>query len=723
MKKIIWILRILFVVVMAALTAFVAMHQKPAQTNILKAILTNSQHDDNLIRLSNRQSGRINIIFEDDDAQRLGDNVRIFKDKLDKNVFRPSNVDVKKVLDTYMFFEHNLLSEHTHRLLKDKDFVTVKLQSYDRLYNPVGYNPVPVEYDPFLLFIDYLQGLGSESFSGQIEFDGKIYEIFSVKIRDDLALSPTLLNVEVKKLIDLKDSFANEKTKIYLSGAPVHTYYASSKSINEINIICILSSLFIIVLCRFYFKSFKILVPIFLSLALGMGCGYLVTSVFFDSIHILTFVFSTTLIGICVDYSLHYFAHNRDLKSIIKSLTESLLTTVCAFVVLFASGITLLKQISLFTISGLVTVYLFVVLFYPLICKKINFEHLQTISYPVLSAKVRYSIIVLCFFATVTGLFRVNFNDDIKDMYVPPKNLAAAEKLYNDLQGNNFNYSFILVKGRNNQELLEKEETIIDALKGKDFNAYSLSRFVPSIKRQKENQWLRKELYKKELNSYAYFLPESARNKLLHMKYPREFLTVEKLNLPILKEFFIDKNTTVIIINGNFDKRFLPSGVNAIDLKNDISHRVSVFRTTCIKLFAPAALILYLILCFIYSPKAAFKITLPSILGGLFSIALLGLFNQCVNLFHILAMFLIIGFSMDYSIFRFNGSKNTHLSNTESAVLISCATSVFSFFLLSMTSFKLISSLGFVLAFGLVSSYILSVLLISTTAEEQTDNM
>ena len=78
-----------------------------------------------------------------------------------------------------------------------------------------------------------------------------------------------------------------------------------------------------------------------------------------------------------------------------------------------------------------------------------------------------------------------------------------------------------------------------------------------------------------------------------------------------------------------------------------------------------------------------------------------------MNLFHIFAMFLILGFTLDYSIFRISG-----IEKSNDAVLISCLTTSFSFFLLIFTSFKLISSLGFVLSIGLMTSYLFSLILI-----------
>ena len=106
--------------------------------------------------------------------------------------------------------------------------------------------------------------------------------------------------------------------------------------------------------------------------------------------------------------------------------------------------------------------------------------------------------------------------------------------------------------------------------------------------------------------------------------------------------------------------------------------------------------VLFILLIFVFKFKKACKIILPPFLGTCFAIAVLSLFNQPLNMFNILAMFLIMGFSIDYSIFRASGDKNS-----KDAVLISFISSAMSFFLLSFTSFKLISSLGLVSRFSL----------------------
>ena len=715
--------RILFVAVIVLLSVFVFFNTKPTETNILKAVLTNSKTDTILVDLSKRQSNKINVVFESEDYEKLNDAFKNFFEKLDKNAFYTDNTDVVPMLETYKKYRSGLLSQHSASLIKTNQYETLKQEAYERLYNPMGLTLLPLDKDPYLLLTDYVMSFGSASGIQETEKDDKYYRLAQFNIKKELALSPTLLNERMKELAALKDAVSGEDVKIYIAGAPVHTYYASSKSMTEINLICVLSSLFIIFLCKFYFNSFKILIPIGASLALAMYTGYLTTSVFFDSIHILTFVFASTLIGICVDYCLHYFAHNRDLKLIMPSLTQSLLTTVCAFFVLLLSNIELLKQISTYTITGLVTVYLTVVLFYPLLCKNINLSYLREFKFRALGIKYRYLIVAAMVVIAAAGMFNLKFNDDIKDMYVPPRSLAMAEKLYAQLSQTDFNLNFIITTAPDKQKLLEKEENTGALLREKNIEYYALSRFVPSIKQQTENRKLVKKLYKNSLKPYASaFLPQKSIEALLKEQPPEEFLTLENSNFKMLKDFLYNDNTSVMVVNGEVKaiKQALEpenDSITVINLKNDISQKVGSCRKVCLVLFAPAILLLYVILAFIYRPVNAFKIILPSFLGAMFSIGLIGLSGKGLNLFHVLALFLIIGFTMDYSIFRFNGSNS---SNSKAAVLISCATSVFSFFLLSMTSFKLISSLGFILWVGLLSSYILSLLLISKDSAEQT---
>ena len=288
-------------------------------------------------------------------------------------------------------------------------------------------------------------------------------------------------------------------------------------------------------------------------------------------------------------------------------------------------------------------------------------------------------------------------------MYTPPKTLLNAEKLFTEIAGTSADTSIFVVKGNNLEELLQKEEEIADKLNGAEYQA--LSKYVPSEKRQKSNQILRKELYRTKLNDFAIFLPVQKRLQLISQNYGNNFLSVNNDFEFMKKNFLIDKNTSIMVVSGYNGEKI--DGVRIINFQKDISAQIKHCRRVCLGLLIPIFGLLYLLLAKIYDKKSGLKILLPSICAVILVFGILGLFGCPINLFHLLAIFLIIGFGLDYSVFRF-----TNPEKAGDSVFLSCITTVFSFALLAFAGFKLISSLGTVLSLGLLSSYIFSLKLI-----------
>ena len=766
-NKLVKIFRILFVLILVTLGVLVSFKPAHTETNILKAIFS-SKSDNLLIDLSSRFSAKINIIVESNDFEKAEEVSKTFYAKIDKTKMKSSDANITEIIEEYEKYHNNLLSNQTRKYLINKQYDKVEENAYEALYNPVIPPVGSIEDDPFLLLTDFVMNLNKNSQAPSnftpIQLNDKYYSLIMLDVDKELALSPTVLNKEVKKLVDLQKEFSKNGTKVYLTGAPIHSYFASSHSIFEINLICILSTLFVIGLVFWYFGSLFPLIPIGLSIGLGIYAGYCMTALVFKNIHILTFVFSTTLIGVCVDYSLHYFVALKDgktgtevIKDIFKSLTVSLITTVSAFLILLFADFILLRQISIFTITGLVTVYGIVVLWYPLLEKigldykpnntnsldarqnfsllgresergvelnKYNMNSLLSrifnahktvhaskllgifVSKPRLTAQLLSCLIAILL---IIGFSHTHFDDNIKNMYTPPKTLLKAEKLFTEIAGTNGDTSIFVVKGNNLEDLLQKEEEIADMLNSTEYQA--LSKYVPSEKRQKSNQTLRKELYRAKLNDFAIFLPAQKRVQLINTSFGNNFLSASNDFEFMKKNFLIDRNTSIMVVSGYNGEKI--DGVRIINFQKDISAQIKHCRRVCLGLLIPIFGLLYLLLTKIYDKKSGLKILLPSICAVALVFGILGLFGCPINLFHLLAIFLIIGFGLDYSVFRF-----TNPEKAGDSVFLSCITTVFSFALLAFTGFKLISSLGIVLALGLLSSYIFSLNLMNNNIKK-----
>ncbi len=657
---------------------------KMPETNLLKAVLP--QNASTLIKAADKYSSDVNVVFEGEDsfdAEMLKDDFLsdFGADKLPQNNF-------ENLMSDYNSAKTNFISEKSRKLLLNKRYDDIFKQSREFLYNPTSIIVSEPKDDPFMLFSDFISNLMQKEVRYNADFGGKGYAVLNLQNVKNKA--------DIKKLFDLQKKYSAEGKKVYLTGSPVHSFYTSERSANEINVIALLSAIFVLSLTYYYFRNIKVLIPIIASISAGIGVGYLTTAFIFHHVHVLTFVFSTTLIGICVDYSLHWFVEN-DKTKLLKSLTDSLVTTVGAFAVLIFANIPLLSQIAVFTSVGLISVYFIVKYFYPCF----NFDLSAKNKFPRL--KIRYKKFILAGIALFIafGLSKIHFTDDITSLYKPPVELAKGEKILYDISVDK-SRNFVVVTGENLQNILEKEEQVKNLVNAK---FVALSDFIPSEKRQIENQDLVKNLYENKLSS-CYDLLNSAQIQQLSRKKANRIVSPDFEKYPFLSKFMLDEETSIMVVNKDIQPNLGINGVSVLNISKDISSYLENHRKTCVRLVFGAFLLLFGYLYCRYG-KQSFRIILPSICGILTSFAALGVTLQPVNLFHIFAMFLILGFTLDYSIFRVGKIKNS-----ADAVLISCLTTAFSFFLLTFTSFKLISSLGFVLSIGIFSSYLFSLLLI-----------
>ena len=649
--------RTLFIIFSILFFTFAFLKAKPVEVDLMGAFVNpNSQTEKHLVKLANISSKSVNVIFEGEtpeEAEEL------------KSDFPQMKTDFQEAADVYRNYPANFLTERKRNLLKEKKYQQLQNEALEGLYNPLGIYIAPPLKDPYLFATDFVlsnAGLYDDSIR---EFEGKYYAVSHFKIQNDDELKTLIKEAEGKS--------------IYLTGTPVHSYFASTKSNNEINFICIISTLALILLAKFYFRSIKILIPIGLSILFGFLLGYSVSSLIFHKLHVLTFVFSTSLIGISLDYSLHYFLKKDD-KVFKNSLTSSMLTTVIAFLFLYFSNIEVLREVGIFTAFGLIGVYLFVLIVLPMFGGFSNFNTFKRIKLP------KKLILTVVLAVIVLGSFNIKFNDNIKSFYTPPENLLKAETLYKNVF-NSGNSEFLIIQGKSTDEILEKEE----ALNIQD--SIGLKNFVSSTKRQEENLKLASDLYKADLKNYE------SKTGIKFEPSEGKIYDVEKF--PLKSQFSLDDNTSFVIVKNPVNGSLNPA--------DEISKMMKIRRIDCLMLLPCTLTVLFILLSFMYGLKNAFRISISPVLGILFTVGILSLFGESLNLFHILGLFLIAGFSLDYSIFRLNCG-----GESKDAVFMSAASTAFSFLLLSFTGFKLVSSIGLTLFLGITVSYILSLFIVKS---------
>jgi len=297
-------------------------------------------------------------------------------------------------------------------------------------------------------------------------------------------------------------------------------------------------------------------------------------------------------------------------------------------------------------------------------------------------------------------VFHLHFNDSLSALYTPKKELKEGEALYLKLTNpNDLKARFLTVTGDNLEDILTKEEEISDIFDNNMVNYLSLSKFLPSEKRQRENFELVRSLYNNDLNNLGDILTSEQISALKNQEF-----NFKKFNLneaPYLKNFVLKDNTSFMMYYSSDKISLNKDFALETDIQGDVSEYLKHYRVKLLKLLPAVYFLLFVLFFAFYEKKRAVKMFLPILLSSLFTISLLSLFFE-LNLFHLLALLLVLGFTVDYSLFSSRNSENT-----KNAILLAGLTTSVSFLLLSFSDFALLNSLSLTLFIGILSSYFL----------------
>ena len=608
----------------------------------------------NILKLSDR---KMEVLFEGNSTE-----------ELDKKIadFPIENRGFDKETEVYKNYPINFLSENTIEKLKSGEYKAIANEGLKRIYSPFGFLIVPPNIDPYGLSTDFVLSLYQKDFQRK-ELDGKFYVKKSYTITS---------NQDIEKAINY-----SKIGGVYLLGTPIHSYLTAQKSSLEINIIGIIVTALIFIFFKLYFKSPKSLYYTILSIMCGIVTGFCSTVILFQKIHILTLVFSTTIIGISLDYSIHYFLSHKE-KDFWRNLTSSMLTTVFAFLILAFSQIRLLEEIAIFTSFGLIGVYFFIFTFMPDFGTLDNNKDSRK-----LFKKLKPYLIIFCAIIILSGGYKISFDDNINNLYKPSPELLRNEKLSQNIFPKK-QAEFIIIEGKNTEEILEKEEKL--NIK----NSIGLSNFISSKKKQAENIELVKNLYKHNLNSYAEFLNDKDKQSLKEKKY--ETYDVEKF--PMNKMFSTGKNKSFIIVS--------EPQKNSVNPQKEYSKILKTVRIKITRLIPIILLLTGILSGLIFGIKRGLKILIPPILGMFTAISFISLCGIQINIFILTSMFLIFGFSLDYSVFLSSDGENSIRG-----VTISALSTMISFVLLSFTSFYPVQLIGVTVTCGILTSYLIALFL------------
>ncbi|WP_289302732.1 MMPL family transporter, partial [Methylophaga sp. UBA3996] len=276
-------------------------------------------------------------------------------------------------------YRYGLLTDELVALIDTDKSDIVKQRALSRILNPVSLGGHSLVDDPFGLMSSWLEQLESPIKVTSEDDYLKLTEkndtyLMIVNLADDafsMATQKAVLGVYGQQ----KDKLEDKGVSLQLSGLLVHADAGAKQAQKEMSTIGIGSLLGIVLLMWWVFKRFYsvilLLLPVFIGLIVASSVAFLV----FERVHIVTFAFGAGLIGVAIDYALHFLCERQQRRDVIShilpGLTLGLLSSVLAYAAQAITPFPGLRQMALFSIVGLVSAWLTVVLWLPLLTKRL----------------------------------------------------------------------------------------------------------------------------------------------------------------------------------------------------------------------------------------------------------------------------------------------------------------------------------------------------------------
>ena len=635
-----------------------------------------------------------------------------------------------------------------------------------------GFTMLPLDNldsDPFLLteynLQNYLSAVQNAGTAMSVkdgvlasQFEGKWYVMIRgiLSVRGAKLASKNNAITEIYAACEAARNFANSgngsgDTTFVFSGTPFHSHESSNSASREISIIATVSMLVVIVLLIFIFRSVKPLLFSVGAIFLSIGAAVVATLAVFHKMHVITLVFGTSLIGSCIDYSLHFFTHwagNQNLKSgkeirnhIFSGLLMAIISTGICFAILLFAPFSILKQMSLFCLVGLVSSFLTTVAVYPYIKLPIERGNVRfTVGFEkvvsVLEQKwVGRSVISVLFVISVLliAVFHKNIKvkNDLLTLYDMEGRLLedeiTASKVIQYTPG-----GWYIISGNSEEELLQNEEKLrkeFEAATDGTVGYVSTTNFVPSRQVQNKSRAAYEKLLSVAEFQFENLGYDSDEAELLAEKLRKDFdsssekyVSMENNNVP---DFITSAISSAWLgkIDGKYYSVMLPTKVTDyttyrslvdnnddaffISKSQDISKDLDALTLMVLKFFIVAYVLMFIMLKFFYTWKQALKIISVPFLIILVVVAVFAACKINLEFFSVTGLILVFGLGLDYIIYMMENEKKKTILEPF-ATLVSFVTTIISFGALALSSFKPVHLIGLSIFIGLATAYISS---------------
>ena len=535
--------------------------------------------------------------------------------------------------------------------------------------------------------------------------------------------------------------------RVISAGVVLHAQAAGAQAEREMSTIGAGSLIGIVLLTWLTFRSLRPIALVLLSIGIGFLGSLSVCWLLFGRIHLLTLVFGASLIGVAQDYGIYFLCNrlgdtrldsHQLLRRLLPGLSLTLLAAVIGYLGLGFTPFPGLRHMAVFSAVGLVFAWLTVVCWFPyLVGSGVLRRGVLAEPYSALLARwprARANRLTLGAGAAMAllaafGLSRLTVNDDIRSLQNPPRQLVDEQIALGRLLEAATPVQYFLVRGASAEQVLQREEALKQRLDpliaaGRLGGYQALSNWVPSARTQAARvELVRTKLLAEggPLDMVGKAIGEDAawaEATRAHLNRPVEAMTAEAFLRSAPSEPWrhlwlghVNGVVASIVALRGFSMATLPElraagqgmeGVQWVDKVAEISSVLGRYRAYMGWVVLAAYALVLLMLLPRYRGRA-WRVLAPTALASVLTLAILALAGQHLQLFHVLALMLLLGVGVDYGIFM----QEQRDSISWLAVGLSAANTILSFGLLGLSHTPALQAFGSTMLVGTALAWLL----------------
>lgn len=518
-------------------------------------------------------------------------------------------------------------------------------------------------------------------------------------------------------------------------GTVFYSDYASQQAKRDISTLGVATLLGVLLLIVATFRSLRPLLLCAISIGIGALAGTVATLLFFGELHLMTLVMSMSIIGISADYTLYYLTERlvhggenspwQSLDKVRNALLLALLTTVVAYLIMMLAPFPGIRQMALFAAVGLSASCLTVIFWHPWLCRGLPVRPV-----PASRAMSRWltawrrnktlavGLPVTLALLSAAGIATLKVDDDIAQLQALPKTILAQEKTITALTGQRVDQKWFVVYGTSAQQTLERLEAFTPALaQAQKAGELASWRTLPlnSMKRQKSDLALLHHaapvvmnvLHSAGLNTVSPDLTPMPVSVDAWLASPASegwrllWLTLPDGESGVLVPVDGVKNSTALS-----ERAAQHEGVVWIDRKASFDSLFALYRTLLTGLLCVALAAIACGAIIRLGWRQGLISLVPSVLSLSCGLAALAVAGHSVNLFSLLALVLVLGIGINYTLF-FSNPRGTPLTSML-AITLAMMTTLLTLGMLVFSATQAISSFGIVLVSGIFTAFLLA---------------